>query len=160
MSRARWHLLVDVLMAISGFALLQTGLLLYFVLPAHSRADAVLGLTRHDWGEVHFYLAMSLLVLLLVHLTLNWNWVCGVVVKLFITPAGKLGRGRMAAGIAALLLLLGMTVGLLWMAQNIKTTTSPERGGGWRQRDQLRSSQNIQPADSHALATDSSQRLF
>jgi hypothetical protein len=60
---------------ISSIAIL--GFLLGFVIPkGRSRAEAAFGgLHRHDWGDIHLYLSISLLALLTVHLWLNWRWI-------------------------------------------------------------------------------------
>ena len=34
-----------------------------------------LGLGRHDWGDVHWVLALILLSMLVVHLLLHWKWI-------------------------------------------------------------------------------------
>jgi hypothetical protein len=54
------------------------GLLLGFVIPkgnGHPGTRYFLGLPRHQWGDIHLYLAVLLLILLAVHLWLNWTWV-------------------------------------------------------------------------------------
>jgi len=33
------------------------------------------GWTRHDWGEVHFWVAAALVILLTVHIILHWSWI-------------------------------------------------------------------------------------
>jgi hypothetical protein len=35
----------------------------------------LLGLGRHDWGDVHFILALLFLVVILVHIVLHWSWI-------------------------------------------------------------------------------------
>jgi hypothetical protein len=32
---------------------------------------------RHSWGDIHFYLSLGILVLMLVHIALHWRWVKG-----------------------------------------------------------------------------------
>lgn len=32
-------------------------------------------LSRHEWGTVHYYLAVLFLFLVLAHLVLHWNWI-------------------------------------------------------------------------------------
>ena len=153
MSRQRLHLLVDSLMFVAGLGLVQTGLLLYFVLPGHSRSNAVLGWTRHDWGEAHFYCAMTLLALLLVHFVLNWNWVCQAVYRLFHTQSARLGRGRVIAGAVTLAAVATLMVGSLVAANAIKQTDrrhdTPERnnrGRSGQQSQQLERGLNRSPA--------------
>ena len=39
----------------------------------------LLGLGRHDWGDVHFVLALTFVLLILVHIVLHWTRIktCG-----------------------------------------------------------------------------------
>lgn len=138
-------------MFIVGLGLMQTGLLLYFVLPAHSRSTAVLGWTRHDWGDVHFYCAMTLLALVAVHLFLNWNWVCQVFYRLFYDQSRRLGRGRLIAGAAVLLLVIGLSIGSLIAANAVKTSDArhdrPRRGGQSQVLPQSSEPATLQPPD-------------
>jgi len=34
-----------------------------------------LSLGRHDWGDVHFYLAAVFVVLMIIHIVLHWTWI-------------------------------------------------------------------------------------
>lgn len=40
-------------------------------------------LGRHDWGAVHFWLAVGFIVLMVVHLVLHWTWIKSYVKSLF-----------------------------------------------------------------------------
>jgi hypothetical protein len=42
-------------------------------------AKELLGLARHEWGDVHFGLALLFVALMLVHIVLHWGWIksCG-----------------------------------------------------------------------------------
>jgi hypothetical protein len=54
------------------------GLLLAFVIPkgnVHSSQKYFLGLHRHDWGDIHLYLSLCLVVLLIFHIWFNWTWI-------------------------------------------------------------------------------------
>lgn len=37
------------------------------------------GLTRHEWGDYHYWIALGLLAVLSLHLFLHWKWIVGVV---------------------------------------------------------------------------------
>jgi hypothetical protein len=43
--------------------------------PGGSQVKQLLGLGRHDWGDVHFILALVFVVLILVHIILHWTWI-------------------------------------------------------------------------------------
>lgn len=58
-------------------ALAGTGLLMSFRLPPGSRGGrglSALGWGRHDWGDLHMWLAYGFLALLVLHLALHWRW--------------------------------------------------------------------------------------
>jgi hypothetical protein len=88
MNRARLNLLVDGLAFCCAVLLAATGFVLEAVLPAGSgrlegagtgwgameRPVTLLwGWTRHDWGEIHFTLALTLLGVLCLHFMLHWR---------------------------------------------------------------------------------------
>lgn len=78
-----------------AFALLvllaTTGLLVHFTLPAGSgHFQTLWGMDRHDWGEVHFWIAMGFLGTLALHLVLHWQWItCMVKGKKANTRTGR-----------------------------------------------------------------------
>jgi cytochrome b subunit of formate dehydrogenase len=75
MNRTRINLCVDVA-AITAFLFLAvTGVMLHFVLPPGSHAAKFLGLGRHAWGDVHFWVAVLLVCIIGVHLALHWRWI-------------------------------------------------------------------------------------
>ena len=45
-----------------------------------------LGWDRHDWGDIHLYLAFALLGLLAVHLILHWSMIVGLCARLIPDP--------------------------------------------------------------------------
>ena len=73
-NRVRTNFWVNVTAALVFAALLGTGLLLEFVLQ-HGSGGAWLGLHRHGWAEVHLYLSLVLLALMVVHLVLHRAWI-------------------------------------------------------------------------------------
>ena len=86
-------------LAYFGFAALAgTGLLLHFKLPHGVRDATLLGLTRHDWGDVHFWIAAGFLVVVAVHLLLHATWIRALTVGKA-SEAGK--RRRAGVAIAA-----------------------------------------------------------
>ena len=32
-------------------------------------------MTRHQWGDIHFYLALVFVVLMALHILLHWSWI-------------------------------------------------------------------------------------
>ena len=83
MKRSTWISLVDILAFVSFVFLIATGFLLRYLLPAGSgglesmahgwRAatqpvSLVWGMTRHEWGAIHFWLSVAFLVVMVLHL--------------------------------------------------------------------------------------------
>jgi hypothetical protein len=67
--------LSDLLSFIGLLGLISTGLFLRFVLPPRSGLASVWGLTRHEWGEVHFYVAVVFLALISSHFFLHLSFI-------------------------------------------------------------------------------------
>ncbi|MCC7408173.1 MAG: DUF4405 domain-containing protein [Phycisphaeraceae bacterium] len=117
MKRATLYWWLDSALGLTGLGVLMTGLLMEFVLPAHSRSANVWGWTRHDWGELHFMLALGVLVLIGVHLLLHWGWVCTMSRKVLGGTSVRVRRGgRWLAGAAAVAVVAGLVGGFLWLA--------------------------------------------
>lgn len=72
MSRNTLNLLLD----------LVSALILRFVLLPGSGPRTLWTLRRHDWGSVHFWLAVSLFAVLVLHVALHWQWDCSTVRRL------------------------------------------------------------------------------
>ena len=69
---------IDVILFIDICCVSVIGLLLGFVIPTgkmHKSMKGFLGLHRHEWGDLHLFLSISLLFLLCLHIWLNWAWV-------------------------------------------------------------------------------------
>jgi len=127
-----WLDLVSFLVMV-GLAL--TGGIMHYVLPSGTGNWLTLfGLGRHSYGQIHFYLAVTVVLLLALHLALHWSWLCGFVAKsLGKEPPSK--RARHLAGAAAVvaigLLLIG---GLAWAASLVESRFGEggrRRGSPW-----------------------------
>lgn len=94
--------------ALVGFLMLvSTGLLMYLVLPPRSGRNMVWGLTRHEWGDIHFWVSMIFLGLIVVHTLLHWNWIkCMMKTRLL----DKMGTTSKAMLVLFIILLLLMTL--------------------------------------------------
>ena len=68
--------LVNAVLFVIITAVAAIGLLLGFVIPKGGPSTAYfLGLHRHQWGEIHLFLAVLFLVLLSYHLWSHWTWI-------------------------------------------------------------------------------------
>ena len=63
--------------AIVFTAIAGTGVLNHWILPKGSNRIRLtwLGFDRHVWSNFHFWLGVTFLVLLVLHLSLHWSWV-------------------------------------------------------------------------------------
>ena len=62
---------------LAGSVVLATGLILEFRLPPGSRGGqglSLLGWDRHDWGDLHTWLAYAVLALVSGHLAIHARW--------------------------------------------------------------------------------------
>lgn len=69
------NVFLDACLFIEMLALIGTGIILYFVLPPGSRQDTFVALTRHQWGDIHFWIAAVFTALILLHLVMHSKWV-------------------------------------------------------------------------------------
>lgn len=78
MKRNDWKCLIDALLFADLCSIAVIGLLLAFVIPSGKSPESskfLLGLHRHQWGDIHLTLSLFLLGLLVLHIWLNWTWV-------------------------------------------------------------------------------------
>lgn len=126
MKRNTINFWIDALLLAVLAGLAWTGCLIHYVLPPrHGRAEGVemllWGWDRHDYGQVHFYMSIALVLLLLVHVWLHWGWVCNTISNMF--GGSKAGYARrLMYGLIVLLLLTAGTAGsLIWVHTQVET---------------------------------------
>jgi hypothetical protein len=71
-------------------ALVFTGFIMKYILPPGSGGvgrvlhggtghgtpyKQLWSMTRHEWGSIHFYLAVMFVVLMIIHIILHWTWI-------------------------------------------------------------------------------------
>lgn len=70
---------IAVIIAFVDFIFLTlTGLLIHYILPPHSRRATIWGMTRHEWGDIHFMLALVFIAVMAIHIYLHWAWIKGM----------------------------------------------------------------------------------
>jgi hypothetical protein len=107
-----------------GGLLAATGLVLAFRVPPGSRGGhglSLLGWTRHDWGDLHAWLAYGVIALVLGHLALHARWLWIV--------ASRRRPARLVAGLALGLAL--PAAALLWPTEQRAGSAQHERAA-WR----------------------------
>lgn len=141
MRRSSLNLLIDVLSTLVMLALIATGLVVRYTLPAgsggHGRGGGLVlwGLDRHGWGDVHFWLAVTVGVLMVLHVAMHWRWVCATVRHVLRRgePAGSAGPLRSnlygVGFVAAIVLLIG---GFLLVARMNVATGEGDRSRSGR----------------------------
>jgi len=124
MKRNTLNFWIDLLTFLIMWMLTVTGLLIHYVLPdgqGRGRSWFLWGWNRHDYGDLHFYLALSLIVLCVIHVWLHWGWVCHTACCVFTGQTGIVRRNHMYGAIV-LAGLIVITIGALYVAKiNVKT---------------------------------------
>ena len=89
MKRATLNFIVDLVSFCNLLGLAFTGSIMKWVLPPGTggygrgfrggrgagEIKYLWSMTRHEWGAIHFYLAILFIVLMVVHTILHWTWI-------------------------------------------------------------------------------------
>jgi hypothetical protein len=81
MKKVYLNFIIDFSMFLSISGLALTGIIQKWVLPPARGMrrgmgpEILMGWTRHDWGDLHFWAAVAMVTLLSVHIILHWNWI-------------------------------------------------------------------------------------
>jgi hypothetical protein len=87
MTKAKLNFIIDATMFLCLSAMVGLGLLMEYIMPPGERLWEIygsnpyitwLGWDRHDWGDIHFYLALTFLTLLVLHIILHWSQILGL----------------------------------------------------------------------------------
>jgi hypothetical protein len=110
--------------------MVATGITIRFTLPPGSgRTLGVWGLTRHQWGDLHFWLALAAVAIVVLHLALHWTWVVCVVRRSIVGASQGFpsARLRAVAAVATVLIVCSAVAGFWWSAvQSIQRTATPQ----------------------------------
>lgn len=117
MRKPTQNLIVDAAAFVAVALMLGSGFVLRYSLPPGSGSPTgahgggareyltVWGLTRHEWGDLHYWFSLALMGLLALHLVLHWQWISSMV-----RGRPKEGSGRRVAlgflGLAGVILLV------------------------------------------------------
>ena len=105
MTRNTLNFLIDAVTAAIMLGMIATGLIIRFVLPPGSgSARGLWALNRHEWGDVHFWLAVAAGVTVLLHLALHWQWVTVMVARLLTRRSANEIPGRLRRNVAGVLI--------------------------------------------------------
>jgi len=95
--RSSLNFIVDLIALLNLLALAFTGLIMKYILPpgtggrgrqlheglGREHIKQLWSMTRHQWGDIQFYLAILFVVLMLLHIILHWAWIKNYLKSLF-----------------------------------------------------------------------------
>lgn len=114
---------LDVIAFVEFAFLTSTGVLIQYSLPERSGRSSVWGLTRHEWGDLHFAIAIALFATLSLHLLLHWKWI----VNFTRGHTGEASGRRLLLGVMGLIVVI-----LLAAAPTLAPVDAAEgQGHGW-----------------------------
>jgi hypothetical protein len=93
MRRSSVNFIVDLVALVDLILLAFTGVIMQFVLPpgtgglgrlesggaGREPVREMWGMSRHEWGDVHWVAAVLFVGLMVVHVVLHWGWIKGYV---------------------------------------------------------------------------------
>lgn len=129
MKRGTLISLIDVVAFAAFLFLTSTGILLRYLLPPGSgRWSEVWGMTRHQWGEIHFWIALAFFAVLAFHLLQHWRFILG----LFRGHVKEALQLRVALGLLGLVAAVLLAIAPLISPVRVDESRSerPWRGGG------------------------------
>jgi len=150
MHRGKVNYLVDVLTLGVILAMTATGLVLRFALPPGSGGRVLGQWTRHDWGDLHFWLAAGLGAIIVLHVALHWAWVCGLTHRLFSSNPSRHPTSAVKRNLAGLAFLGAIAVVLAgftwWTSQLVSDRPLTHRGQNENRGPVARALENHEPA--------------
>lgn len=107
MNRSLLNLTVDLLAAACLLVMLATGYVLRFPLPpTTNRTHELWSLSRHEWGMVHSWASVGLLLVLAIHVVLHWEWIISMIGRRFVREHATGKRQPARAGSIALTIFI------------------------------------------------------
>jgi hypothetical protein len=158
MKRTHLNALIDALAFAAFLILLTTGLLLEYQLPPGSGGlqghgtghgasgrsiDLVMGWTRHEWGQIHYWIALAMMAVLTFHLLLHWKWIVCTV----------RGKPSTASGYRLTLGVVGLVFTVLLSAMPLLSAATSVS------RDELRKGRTAQVLESDGVEGGSNSEL-
>lgn len=119
MSRTTVNLLLDTILLLLTLALAWSSCILKFVFPPATRAGGwvLWGMDYDGWSTFQAGLLGILLLAVVIHLMLHWNWVCSAIASRVLRRGGKVDDGiQTLYGVATLIGCVLVTTGLLVLA--------------------------------------------
>jgi hypothetical protein len=97
MKRSSLNFIVVLVAFLNLLCLASTGFIMKYILPPGTGGRGRLlrdspggehikqlwSMSRHEWGSIHFYLALLFIVLMTAHILLHWSWLKNYLKSLF-----------------------------------------------------------------------------
>jgi hypothetical protein len=128
MKRSILNIVIDGVAAAVMLGMIATGIILRFTLPPGSGHSMTLwSLNRHEWGDLHFWLSLAAVAIVILHLALHWTWVVSVVRRWFVGANQGLpsARLRAVAAVITTLIVCSAVAGFWW--SSVQSTQQPEK---------------------------------
>jgi hypothetical protein len=91
------NFIIELVAFLNLLGLASTGLIMKYILPPGTggcgrrlfggigaeHIKQLWSMTRHEWGSIHFYLALLFIVLMTAHILLHWSWIKNYLKSLF-----------------------------------------------------------------------------
>jgi len=119
MSRAVVNLLLDAMLTLNMAVLVVSSSVIRFVFPrpTMSKGWRLWGFDYDSWSDFQFVTLCIVLLGVVIHLMLHWNWVCCIIATRIFKLKGAAGRPDDASqtlyGVATLIALLTITGAIL-----------------------------------------------
>jgi hypothetical protein len=130
MKRSILNIVIDAIAAAIMLGMIATGIIIRFTLPPGSgHTLGVWGLTRHQWGDLHFWLSLAAVAIVVLHLALHWTWVVSIVRRWCVGTNQGLpsARLRTVAAAATTLIVCMAAAGFWWSSvQSIQRTDTAQ----------------------------------
>jgi len=138
MKRQIVNLSLDIVLLVCVLGIAFTGLLMRWILPPGTGGRLSLwNMTRHEWGDVHFWLTVGFGSIVLLHLVMHWAWLWVTLSRLVglgglaTTRSRRMTRGVVGFAMLALFAAL-MSGGLILAQKQVHSSVSSGGGSGWQ----------------------------
>lgn len=132
------NLVIDIILLLLMMSITGIGFLIKYILVPGFRRNEMYGMgsdlylwdmDRHQWAIIHLILALLFIALLLLHITLHWNMIKGIVKR---TIPYK--TARITLTVLLIVISVFMAVGPLFIIPTVKPAAAPHQGGGRHRR--------------------------
>ncbi|MHC4573776.1 MAG: DUF4405 domain-containing protein [Planctomycetota bacterium] len=104
MKRSTLNFIVDLVSFLTLLGMVFTGIIMKYILPpgtggcglgfrggrGEEQVRELWSMTRHEWGFIHYDLAVLFVILMVVHIVLHWNWIKNCFRSLFGLPPKRI----------------------------------------------------------------------